>query len=269
MGPVNRLVFQPQAIGGIFWACMPALALAQALFNRDLKMGWRVALVVLVVAAVYVAYVQNYRWKSGWMPALAGIGMLIWLRSPRAGLVITLAGSLMAARLIPDLLASDSYSISTRFDAWLIMAEIVKVSPIVGMGFGNYYFYTPLFGIRGFEVSFNSHNNYVDIIAQTGIIGLISLLWFFLAVGRLGWRLRNRAPEGFPRAYVYGVLAALVASLVAGMLGDWMLPFVYNIGLQGFRTGVLIWFFLGGLVLIDSLYPAEEELATSPLPELD
>jgi O-antigen ligase len=219
MGAVNRLVFQPQAIGGIFWACMPALALAQALFNRDLKMGWRVALVVLVVAAVYVAYVQNYRWKSGWMPALAGIGVLIWLRSPRAGLAITLAGSLMAARLIPDLLASDSYSISTRFDAWLIMAEIVKVSPIVGMGFGNYYFYTPLFGIRGFEVSFNSHNNYVDIIAQTGIIGLISLLWFFLAVG--------------------------------------------------FRTGVLIWIFLGGLVLIDSLYPAEEELAISPLPELD
>jgi O-antigen ligase len=261
LGQVTRYLFQSQAIGGVFWACLPALALGQALFNRDLKLGWRVVLIVLVLAAVYVAYVQNYRWKSGWIPALTGVAVVVWLRNPRVGLAMALAALPLVWRIVPDLLASDTYSISTRFDAWVILAEIVKVSPIIGMGFGNYYWYTPLFGIRGFDVSFNSHNNYVDIIAQTGVVGLVCLSWFFWETGRLGRELRNRVPTGFPRGYVYGVLGAFVATLVAGMLGDWMLPFVYNVGLAGFRTGVLIWFFLGGLVLLENLYPADQEKA--------
>ena len=41
-------------------------------------------------------------------------------------------------------------------------------------------------------------------------------------------------------------------SLVAGLLGDWVLPFVYNIGLQGFKVSVLGWMFLGGLVALEA-----------------
>jgi hypothetical protein len=41
--------------------------------------------------------------------------------------------------------------------------------------------------------------------------------------------------------------------LIAGMLGDWVLPFVYNVGLRGFRTSVLGWIFLGGIVVIEQL----------------
>lgn len=261
LAQVTRYVFQAQAIGGVFWACLPAVAIGQALFNRDLKIGWRVLLVILVVAAVYVAYVQNYRWKSGWIPALTGVGVVVLLKNPKTALLMALAGLPVIWRFVPDLLASDAYSISTRFDAWIILGEIIKVSPIIGMGFGNYYWYTPLFSIRGFDVTFNSHNNYVDIVAQTGAVGLLCLGWFFAEVGKLGWQLRKRVPAGFPQAYVNGVLGALVATLVAAMLGDWVLPFVYNVGLAGFRTGVLIWFFLGGLVLIENLYPIDQEQA--------
>jgi O-antigen ligase len=149
---------------------------------------------------------------------------------------------------------SDSYSISTRFDAWFIMAEIIKVNPVLGLGFGNYYWYTPLFRIRGWEVQFNSHNNYVDLVAQTGLVGLACFLWFFWESGQLAWRLRNRVPEGFAQAYVYAAMGGLVGTLIAAMLGDWVLPFVYNVGLSGFRTGALAWFFLGGLVVLEKLY---------------
>jgi hypothetical protein len=41
--------------------------------------------------------------------------------------------------------------------------------------------------------------------------------------------------------------------LIAGMLGDWFLPFVYNIGIAGFRSSILPWLFFGGLVTIDHL----------------
>jgi hypothetical protein len=69
----------------------------------------------------------------------------------------------------------------------------------------------------------------------------------------LGWYLRDRVPAGFAQAYVYGALGGLVGSLVAATLGDWMLPFVYNIGLSGFRTGILCWLFLGGLVALEQM----------------
>ena len=73
------------------------------------------------------------------------------------------------------------------------------------------------------------------------------------SIGRLGWKLRERCDDGFARGYVYGCLAGLVGSLAAGMLGDWFLPFVYNIGLAGFRASVLGWMFLGGLVAIEQM----------------
>jgi O-antigen ligase len=121
------------------------------------------------------------------------------------------------------------------------------------LGFANYYWYTPLFPIRGYAVSFNSHNNYVDIVAQTGIVGLACFLLFLWELGRLAWRLRERAPAGFTQAYVCGAFGGLAGMVVVGLLGDWVLPFFYNIGLNGFRSSMLGWLFLGGLIVIDQV----------------
>jgi hypothetical protein len=40
---------------------------------------------------------------------------------------------------------------------------------------------------------------------------------------------------------------------VAAFLVDWVLPFVYNIGLTGFRASVLPWIFIGGLIAIEQM----------------
>jgi hypothetical protein len=111
----------------------------------------------------------------------------------------------------------------------------------------------------GYYVNFSSHNQYVDLIAQTGLLGLGCFLWFAWEVGRLGWGLRKRAPDGFARAYAVGAIGGLVGTLAAGMLADWLLPFVYNIGLAGFRASVLAWMLLGGLCALENLCrPAEQ-----------
>ena len=73
------------------------------------------------------------------------------------------------------------------------------------------------------------------------------------ALGRLGWRLRASVGQGFARGYVHAGLAGLAGTLAAGMLGDWFIPFVYNIGLAGFRASVLSWLFLGGLIALQHL----------------
>ena len=54
--------------------------------------------------------------------------------------------------------------------------------------------------------------------------------------------------------------------LVSGMLADWIIPFAYNIGLRGFRSSLLFWFFLGGLVSLRRMILAQ---AVTTEPRLD
>jgi O-antigen ligase len=200
---------------------------------------------------LYVAFIFNNEWKSGYLPAFASVVVIIALRSTRVGLLIAVVGPMIATYLSSQAVATDEYSYSTRIEAWEIVLNMVKVSPLFGFGPSNYFWYTPLFPIRGYYVNFNSHNQYVDLIAQTGLLGLAGFLWFAVEVGRLGWRLRSQAPAGFAQAYVIGALSGLAGMLVAGMLADWFLPFVYNIGFSGFRAAMYAWLFLGGLVSIE------------------
>jgi len=63
----------------------------------------------------------------------------------------------------------------------------------------------------------------------------------------------RRAPDGFSRAYAVGTLSGVASSLVAGLLADWIVPFLYNIGIAGFRSSLLFWLFVGGLVALNRL----------------
>jgi hypothetical protein len=244
-------LFQPA--GSLFFIFLIAMAFSQAVFNRDLHPGLRLALCGLVLVSLYVLLFFKFADKSGWIPSLVCIVAIIGFRSWRAALVLAPFVAIFAWYLMTGLIASDQYSVSTRFDALLIIIQIIKVNPILGLGFANYYWYTPLIPIRGYAINFNSHNNYVDIVAQTGLVGLVCFLWFVWELGRLGWRLRSRVPAGFAQAYVYGALGGLVGMLVAGIFGDWFLPFFYNVGLMGFRTSMLGWLFLGGLVSLEQM----------------
>jgi len=51
----------------------------------------------------------------------------------------------------------------------------------------------------------------------------------------------------------------------AGMLGDWFLPFVYNIGFRGFKDSYLGWLLLGGLTLLEHSSPRPAVQAPAPL----
>ncbi len=242
-----------QQVGAVFYIWVVSLAFSQAWLNRDLHLGWRLALGGLVLLTLYNQLFLKYDNKSGWIPALVCIAAIIGFRSWRAGLAMIAVGAVAFLIVKTGIVNSEDYSVSTRLDAWLIMAQIIKISPILGLGFANYYWYTPLFPIRGYAVSFNSHNNYVDIVAQTGLVGLVCFLWLLWELGRLGWRLREHVPAGFAQAYVYGALGGLAGTAVIAMLGDWVLPFFYNIGMIGFRTSMLGWLFLGGLVSLEQM----------------
>ncbi|MBV7328051.1 O-antigen ligase family protein [Chloroflexi bacterium TSY] len=174
-----------------------------------------------------------------------------------------------AIQVAQELITTDFYSWSTRLEAWIIVLEIVKINPVIGIGMANYRWYTPLFPIRGYDVFFVSHSQYIDLIAQTGIIGILCFFYVFFRVTQLAWRLRTKVGNGFAYGYVYGAIGGLAGTIVAGFLGDWIIPFFYNIGMKGFRASMLVWLFAGGLVVIEKYYiePSPKQKDSSGLTE--
>ncbi len=265
---LNRTFFHPKIGGGsMFWIWIVTLAAAQAMFNKHLPKPVRALVGGVALATLYVGIGPGRAWSSGWVPPLIGLIALVWVGAPRIALPLTMVGvglAVFGTQQIYELVyvGDNEYSALTRVEAWRIVLEIAKVNPLLGLGPANYYFYTPLFSILGFYVKFNSHNNYVDIIAQTGLLGLICYFWFVVALARTGWYLLPKLPkDSFEFAYVVGCMGGLAGTVVAGMLGDWVLPFVYNVGIEGLRASGIGWLFLGGIVAMEQITAVRARLA--------
>jgi hypothetical protein len=285
--PLRRLLgWSLLANRSLFWTWLAALAAGQLLAHRQLRPLARGWLLALLAAAAYVVWFRLNDWVSGWAPFFAAVATVVWLRvwrRNRAGAVILAAvAALLAALLFPLVFthaggqAELQVSWGGRWLLYRAVLDLVKEHPVLGLGPAAYRQYgltrwlaAGAGGARWIRPSISSHNNYLDIYAQMGLVGLGLFLWFLFEVGRLGWRLSvgyatgdRPAGGGFRAGYVYGALGGLAGTLLAMMLADWFLPFVYNIGFAGFRTSALAWMFLGGLVALDQGHRKGKEEGT-------
>jgi O-antigen ligase len=257
------------ATGSVFWIWLTVLAAGQAFFNQKIGYRIRALLFILVGLIIYVAFIipENRDWASGWLPAGVALMVVVWLRWPRVSVGLGAALGLVLMlnfRAVLDLLLAgdNAYSLLTRTAAFQILWQIIQVNPLLGVGPANYYYYTSLYSLLGYYVKFNSHNQYVDIMAQVGLLGLFFFLWFAWEIGRMGVQLKKHlAPDGFAIGYLAAALAGLVGMLMAGTLGDWVIPFVYNVGVSGFRASLIGWLFLGGIITLYNIY--QRKLTTS------
>jgi len=252
VGPVG--ITSSQSLGSMFFVWVVAMAASQALHNRDLPAAARLAAMAAAALALGRGLFLSFSWASGWLPAVVALTVIVLMRCPRtlvAALLLAVTPALLFGdRVIAALLVGEEYSWFTRVEAIRVMLQVMARNPWLGFGPANYHYYTLLFPFLGWWAQFNTHNNYLDLLAQTGLIGTLAFLWFAVEVFRAASKLRRRVPDGFARAYVVGVVGGLAGSLIAGLLADWIIPFAYNIGIRGFRSSVLFWFFLGGLLAI-------------------
>lgn len=257
--------FTSGALGSLFWVWLVALAAGEILFNANLTPGKRLALAGLIAATFYVRIVTGGEWASGWLPAIVALLVVIWGRYRRlgwAGIVVLLAAFIANSGGLLQAVAADEYGNlfpwEARTAAWRVVLQATSVNPIFGLGPSNYYYYVRLFPLPGWQstwfVPFSSHNNFVDIYAQFGLVGLALFAGLIVSLGREIWLLRRRVTDDFERGFIYAALGGLVGSLIAGLLGDWFLPFVYNIGIAGVRSSVIMWLFLGSVLAIRRRY---------------
>jgi len=265
LGSVMERVSTIAFVRAPFWALLASLAGGQLLFNRSLRRPARWGLVAVLASAFVYAFVQQQEAASNWVGLGVALAVLFWLRFPRLRWPVIAVVLVLA---VLGILVPSVYEFAGGDEEWVLsgssrlvlierVLEVTMRNPITGLGPAGYRPYAnmePLAYQRAYwlQPSVNSHNNYVDLFAHGGIVGLVLFFWFAIEIARLGLRLRNRYPGGFAGGYVNGMLAAGAASLVIMLLADWILPFVYNVGFPGFQASVLVWLFMGGLVALDN-----------------
>jgi hypothetical protein len=249
-----------------FWVLLAALAGGQLLFNDRLSATSRWFLLAVSVVVVFYAFVWQREGASNWVGVAAVAGVLSWLRFPRLRwpVVVLLVSLTAVGLLIPtvyEFAGGDHEWFTSGGSRLALIRRVVELTlrnPITGLGPAAYRPYgltDPLVyaHIVWMNPRLSSHNNYVDVFAHAGLLGLGLFLWFLGEVGWLGWRLSRRYQTGFLAGYVNGMFAAWAGMVVIMMLADWFLPFVYNIGFPGFQASVLVWMFLGGLVAVEQM----------------
>lgn len=254
------------------WMLLAALAGGQLLWNRQLSPARRFFLGATLLSILYYSFVTQQEAISNWVGLAAVLGVMLWLRYPRlrwplVALVLIMAAAGVLFPAIYDFAGGDAEWTGSGGSRLVLTERVIDVSlrnPITGLGPAAYRRYaamTPLRyqGANWIVPMVNSHNNYVDVFSQFGLVGVALLAWFAAEIARLGNRLRQRYRDGFAAAYVNAMLAASAGALVIMLFADWILPFVYNIGFPGFQASVLFWLFLGGLVALDNMPSAEQQ----------
>lgn len=254
---VNRLL----QTHGLFAMWVATLAYALALFDERLPLWLRGALLVLVAAWVHWRLIIGRDWVSGWAPMGLACAIVTLLRSKKLFVVLSIAGLLymlvftnFANRVFVNAEASGSYE---RLDIWQVNIQHILKHPVFGSGPAGYAVYYMTYNPTEAR---STHNNLFDIVAQTGITGFICFIWFFVALGFLGYGLYRRLKRyrNFEEAFAAATFAGCIGAFGSMMLGDWVIPFAYNQTITGFDHSVYTWLLLGGMVSLYHIVRARE-----------
>ena len=106
-------------------------------------------------------------------------------------------------------------SAQERVDLWSESWDSFVHSPIAGNGFASFQY-----GHHVVENLKDTHNFYVKVMVETGILGLILIFALLQQMLALGYRLFKRATDPLYRGLGLGLLLAICSCMVANCFGD-------------------------------------------------
>ncbi len=190
-------------------ALLVAVALL-ASWSRGAWLGTAVAALVLVIAL-------PRRLLHGLLLALTAVALavVLWQMGilPDA-LVSRLTSSVVDLVAINDVRGIDAhagnYAVIERLAHWQAAVEMARDHPYFGVGLGNYSVRYEQYRLINWQLPLgHAHNTYLNLLAETGMVGLLAYLAYWAFMLRICWSLR-RHPD------------ILARSLGVGLLGCWI-----------------------------------------------
>ena len=146
-----------------------------------------------LIGAGVIAFVVL--WSNGWIPQsiidrLNTITQETFAITDVRGVTITTA----------------NYAVIERLAHWQAAVNMATANPLLGVGFGGYEAAYPEYSLMNWELALgHAHNYYLNVLAETGIIGLVSYLALWVTMFALTWRAR-RHPDWLARLTAVGLL---------------------------------------------------------------
>jgi len=241
-GRITSFLFHYNSLAGYLNVAAP-VALGAAVLAKD---RWLRAL-----GFIYLSLSGAALYLTGSRGGLAGYGAIAFIglcfMAPRrktvAVLIITsILASVIGASLwyIGDLEADrfrdvDDFTLESRVAIWGAATLIFLQHPVLGAGVGTFRFRFHQY-IPGIKDDVDAHNVYLQLLAETGIVGFLvffATMWGFF---RRGLKLL-KGTDMLGRIMGMGTAGAIV-----GMMGHGLVDYIFNVSPQ---FGALFWMVLG------------------------
>lgn len=172
--------------------------------------GSRGGVVALVAELIFLVFLTTKtRTASG---IALKIALVVALVGAIIGGTVLIGGDSALTRIAETAQSKDPTS--SRLEIWATTIEVIKHNPITGAGWGAFgTAYTQFDTLNGRERVEQAHNDYLQIIADAGIVGAILGAGFLFFLFRDGWR-RINSHDNFRRGVAVGALAGCFAILV-------------------------------------------------------
>jgi O-antigen ligase/tetratricopeptide (TPR) repeat protein len=227
--------YNPNSLGGFIAMVLPlVLSLALAAVRRAERVLWAVLAVVLAVELVPT---NSKGAELALAVALVVYCMLLAVTSRRprrnvalvmgtlGAVVVLAAGTLVVSGAIRHTvfaaLSQQSASNMFRILTWKGALKMALAHPWLGVGPGAFSSVYMNYAIGGYTQA--AHQNYLQVAAEQGPLGLLAFLWLLGAALFTGWRaLRRPGAERGDRLLAAGGLAAVVVFMVHSFFDyDW------------------------------------------------
>jgi len=204
-----------------FGAQVTVFLLALAAFERKflLSLAYRALAVFTVVCVMYSFS------RGGYLALLVGF-LFLGLAKQRALLLLLLALALVGTSLVPKVVeervlmtydesnGSLDHSADTRLTLWEDAMQGIQINPVMGTGFDTY---AHMHRVGNYQ---DTHNFFVKVLFETGVIGLFIFLWLLGKTFGTGYKLFRRAKDPFLASLGLGLAGWVVCCFVANCFGD-------------------------------------------------
>lgn len=237
---------QPNPFGALMGLTLPlALGttwgyLVSAWQHRQESARWKTDVSLMGVYGVMAGIILAgllVSWSRGaWIGFAAAVVMMIWLTPPKfwqGTLAMVVVGSLFvglwSVGLLPasisDRITSftedfsgfkdmrgavindDNFAVVERLAHWQAAVRMAEERPLLGVGFGNYEAAYEKFMLVNWPLALgHAHNYYLNLLAETGIVGLIAYLVMGVVIIRLTFGAIQKANTPIERGMAVGLM---------------------------------------------------------------
>jgi O-antigen ligase len=104
-------------------------------------------------------------------------------------------------------------SAGDRVTLWQDALEVIHQNPAIGTGFDTYKF-------MGRTDYTDTHNYYVKVLLEMGVLGLIMFIWLLTKASTISWRLFRESRDTFLSGVGCSVFAMCICAFIVNLFGD-------------------------------------------------